>query len=253
MADQLLEGKVALVTGGSRGLGLQTVLAFAHAGADVVVTSRDGDACRDVADRVERETGRRALVHACHVGRWEEIDALLEAVYATFGRIDVLVNNAGMSPRYDAASGVSQELWRKVLDVNLGGPFRLTAVVGERMAAGAGGSIINVSSVASRYPTCEVIPYAAAKAGLNAITQAFAHAFGPTVRVNAIVAGTFLTDIAKAWDSDQFARDARSFALGRGAEPEEIVGTMLYLAGQASSYTTGALLAVDGGYRPPAP
>ena len=155
-----------------------------------------------------------------------------------------------MSPTYPEPAAVTEELWDKVLGVNLKGPFRLTALVGTRMAAGAGGSVINVSSVAARHPLPGVIPYAAAKAGLNAMTQAFAHAW-PSVRVNAIVPGAFLTDIAKAWDADAFAREAAGFALRRGGRPEEIVGAALYLAGDASSYTTGALLDVDGGYRPP--
>jgi NAD(P)-dependent dehydrogenase (short-subunit alcohol dehydrogenase family) len=164
----------------------------------------------------------------------------------------VLVNNAGMSPLYDSLDGVSEELWRKVIDVNLSGPFRLTAAIGTRMAAGDGGSIVNISSVAARYPLPEVIPYAAAKAGLDALTVGFAHAFGPTVRVNAVQPGTFLTDVSRHWDMERFQRDAQGFALRRGAMPDELTGTMLYLASDASSYTTGAILRVDGGYRPPA-
>jgi NAD(P)-dependent dehydrogenase (short-subunit alcohol dehydrogenase family) len=247
-----LTGRVALVTGGSRGLGRATVLAFAAAGADVVIASRKLDDCRAVAAEVEAATGRRALAHACHVARWDELDALVEAAYGEFGRVDVLVNNAGMSPLYDSLDGVSEELWRKVIDVNLSGPFRLTAAIGTRMAAGDGGSIVNISSVAARYPLPEVIPYAAAKAGLDALTVGFAHAFGPTVRVNAVQPGTFLTDVSRHWDMERFQRDAQGFALRRGAAPDELTGTMLYLASDASSYTTGAILRVDGGYRPPA-
>ena len=141
-----LAGKVALVTGGSRGLGRSMVLAFAAAGADVVVTSRKLDACQAVAAEVEAQ-GRRALPVACHVGHWDELDGLVEQAYGTFGRVDVLVNNAGMSPLYPDLVSVSEELWDKVLGVNLKGPFRLTALVGTRMADGPyGGSIINVSS-----------------------------------------------------------------------------------------------------------
>ena len=246
-----LEGKVALVTGGSRGLGRETVLAFAHAGADVVIASRDGDSCAALAEVVREETGRRALPVATHVGRWADLDALVDAAYGELGRVDVLVNNAGMSPLYDDVADVSEALWHKVIDVNLTGPFRLTAAIGRRMAQGDGGSIINVSSVASVRPTSDVIPYAAAKAGLNALTEGFARAFGPSVRVNAILAGTFLTDISTHWDMDAFEQDAKAFALQRGAQPEEIVGTMLYLATDASSYTTGALLRVDGGHTHP--
>lgn len=243
-----LTGRVALVAGGSRGLGREMVLAMAAVGADVVIASRKLDACEALAEEVTTTTGRRALPCAAHVGRWQDMDDLVERAYGEFGKVDVLVNNAGMSPVYPEPSGVSEELWDKVLGVNLKGPFRLTALVGTRMAEGDGGSIINVSSVAARHPKPDVIPYAAAKAGLNAMTQAFARSWGPTVRVNAILPGTFLTDISKAWDAEAFAAQASAFALQRGGRPDEIVGAALYLASDASSYTTGALLDVDGGY-----
>jgi NAD(P)-dependent dehydrogenase (short-subunit alcohol dehydrogenase family) len=242
-----LAGRVALVTGGSRGLGRAMVLGFAAAGADVVIASRKLDDCRAVADEVTEATGRRALPVACHVGRWNELEHLADAAYEAFGRIDVLVNNAGMSPLYPEPAAVSEELWDKVIGVNLKGPFRLTALVGSRMAESGGGSIVNISSAASLYPRPDVIPYAAAKAGLNAITQAFAHAW-PSVRVNCIVAGPFLTDISKAWDMEAFESRAEHFALRRGGQPNEIVGAALFLASDASTFTTGALLSVDGGY-----
>ena len=244
--EQPLRGKVALVTGGSRGLGRAMVLGFARAGADVVIASRKLDACEAVAREVEG-TGRRALAHACHVGHWGEVEALAEAAYAHFGRIDVLVNNAGMSPVYPRPVDVSEDLFDKVIGVNLKGPFRLTAIVGERMMESDGGSIINISSTASERPGANVIPYAAAKAGVNAMTEAFAHAFGPKVRVNCIMPGPFLTDISKAWDMTAFEQQARRFDLRRGGDPEEIVGAALYFATDASSYTTGAILRIDGG------
>ena len=188
-----LTGRVALVAGGSRGLGREMVLAFARAGADVVIASRKLESCKTLAREVEAETGRRAVAHACHVGHWEELDRLADAAYAAFGHVDVLVNNAGMSPLYNHVANITEELYDKVLAVNLKGPFRLTALVGTRMATGAGGSIINVSSVGSIRPYGDIVPYAAAKAGLNAMTVGFAHAFGPKVRVNCIMPGTFLT------------------------------------------------------------
>ncbi|MGH9050656.1 MAG: SDR family NAD(P)-dependent oxidoreductase [Acidimicrobiia bacterium] len=242
-----LTGRVALVTGGSRGLGRAMVLGFARAGADVVITSRKLDACRALAEEVEATTGRRALPHACHVGQWRQIDGLVDAAYEQFGRVDVLVNNAGMSPLYGDVAAVSEELYDKVFAVNIKGPFRLTALVGTRMATGEGGSIINVSSVGALRPSPGIIPYAAAKAGLHAMTAGFAHAFGPEVRVNCIVPGSFMTDVTKEWDLDAFAEAAKRFALGRGGEPDEIVGTALYFASNASSYTTGTTLLVDGG------
>jgi NAD(P)-dependent dehydrogenase (short-subunit alcohol dehydrogenase family) len=243
-----LTGKVALVTGGSRGLGRAMVLAFAGAGADVVIASRKLESCEQAADEVRRLTGRRALPVACHVGQWQQVEALAERAYREFGRIDVLVNNAGMSPVYDRIENVSEDLYDKVLDVNLKGPFRLTALVGARMAAGSGGSIIMVSSTAAVRPTPGVIPYAAAKAGLHAMTVGFAHAFRPSVRVNCIMPGPFLTDISKAWDMAAFQARARTdIPLGRGGEADEIVGAALYFASSASSFTTGAVLGVHGG------
>ena len=244
-----LSGKVALVTGGSRGLGREMVLAFAENGADVVIASRKLDSCEELAAEVTSSfPGRRALPIACHVGDWKQVEALAEAAYAEFGRVDVLVNNAGMSPVYDHVSNVTEALYDKVLDVNPKGPFRLTSVVGTRMAAGEGGAIIMVSSTASQHPGANVIPYAAAKAGVNAMTVGFARHFAPKVRVNCIVPGPFLTDISKAWDMDDFnERAATTIPLQRGGEPQEIVGAALYFASNASSYTTGALLTVAGG------
>jgi NAD(P)-dependent dehydrogenase (short-subunit alcohol dehydrogenase family) len=242
-----LTGRVALVTGGSRGLGRAMAAGFARAGADVVIASRDGAACEAFAAELAAETGRRALGLSAHVGRWEALDDLVSRVYDQLGSIDVLVNNAGMSPLYDKVTDVSEELFDKVIGVNLKGPFRLTALIGTRMAAGTGGSIINISSAGAVHPRPHILPYAAAKAGLNALTVGFAHTFGPSVRVNAIMAGTFLTDVSKSWDADAFARRAQGFALKRGGEPAEIVGAALYLASSASSYVTGSILTIDGG------
>lgn len=242
-----LSGRVALVTGGSRGLGRAMALAFAEAGADLVVASRKADACEAVAREIEAR-GRRALARPTHVGHWDELAALVEDAYSAFGRVDVLVNNAGMSPLYPDLTDVTEALFDKVIDVNLKGPFRLSALIGKRMAEGAGGSIINVSSIAAVNKSPGSEPYGAAKAGLNAITRSFAAAYGPKVRVNAIMAGPFLTDIAKAWDMEAFEKRAQeTIPLGRGGEADEVVGAALYFASDASSYTTGAVLPVDGG------
>ncbi len=242
-----LTGRVALVTGGSRGLGRAMVAGFARAGADVVIASRDADNCARYAKEIEETTGRQALAYGVHVGHWDELDGLVDAAYERFGHVDVLVNNAGMSPVYGDVVDVSEELFDKVLNVNLKAAFRLSALVGTRMARGDGGSIINISSMAAERPRPDVLPYAAAKAGLNALTVGLAHTFGPKVRCNAIMAGTFLTDVSRAWDMEAFEARAERFAARRGGRPEEIVGTALYLAGDTSSYTTAAVLRVDGG------
>jgi NAD(P)-dependent dehydrogenase (short-subunit alcohol dehydrogenase family) len=242
-----LTDKVALVTGGSRGLGREMVLAFAEAGADVVISSRNIDSCEEVAALVQERTGRKALAYACHVGRWDELPGLVDAAYDAFGRVDVLVNNAGMSPLYDTVFDVSEKLFDAVVNLNLKGPFRLCSLVGERMVRDGGGSIINVSSTGSIRSRPSIIPYAAAKAGLNSITEGFALTLGPTVRVNTLMAGPFLTDVSAAWDMPATEAAMQAHALKRAGRPEEIVGAALYLASDASSYTSGATLRVDGG------
>jgi NAD(P)-dependent dehydrogenase (short-subunit alcohol dehydrogenase family) len=243
----VLDGKVALVTGGSRGLGREMVLAFARAGADVVIASRKVETCEALADEVAELTGRKALAVGAHVGDWASVEHLVDRSYEVFGKVDVLVNNAGIAPTYPSLAEVEEGLWDKTFAVNVKGPFRLIALVGPRMAEGAGGSIINVSSIASVRPVPDFLPYAASKAALNTLTQGFASAYGPTVRVNCIMAGPFLTDISSSWDMEAFDRDAEHIPLGRAGRPEEVVGSALYLASDASSFTTGVVLPVDGG------
>lgn len=242
-----LTDKVILVTGGSRGLGLEMSLAFAQAGATVVISSRKQAGCEEAAARVTAETGRECMAIACHVGDWDACDALVEAVYTAYGRIDVLVNNAGMSPLYESPSAVTRELWDKVLAVNLAGPFRLAAVVGERMVSGEGGSIINISSIASLAPSAIELPYGAAKAGLNNLTEGLARTFAPKVRTNCILPGPFLTDISDAWTPQIKQHIAGMVPLGRAGEPDEIVGAALYLASDASRFTNGSMIKIDGG------
>ena len=243
-----LSGRVALVTGSTRGLGLAIAGALAGYGADIIVVGRKQHSCDAAAKEIARATGQRVAGLACHVGKWADIDRFVDAVYRQFDTVDVLVNNAGMSPMYPSVDAVTEDLWDKVLGVNLKGPFRLTALIGTRMVRAGGGSIINISSTGARKPTGDIIPYAAAKAGLEAMTVGFANALGPTVRVNAIQPGPFLTDVAKSWDMVEYQRriEATS-ALRRFGEPSEIVGSALFLASSASSFTTGSVIRVDGG------
>jgi NAD(P)-dependent dehydrogenase (short-subunit alcohol dehydrogenase family) len=243
-----LDGKIALLTGGSRGLGLQIAAAFAERGATVVISSRKQDACDAAAEQIAAATGATVLGIACHVGHWDQCDRLIERVYEQLGRLDVLVNNAGSSPPYSSLDAVSEELFDKVIAVNLKGHFRLCALAGTRMVAAGGGSIVNVSSTASVSPSPAEVPYGAAKAGLSTLTVGFARAFAPSVRVNTIVPGPFLTDISKAWDMQSFEQLAeRAIPLKRGGRPEEIVGAAVYLASDASSYVTGSAITLDGG------
>jgi NAD(P)-dependent dehydrogenase (short-subunit alcohol dehydrogenase family) len=239
-----LSGKIAVVTGGSRGLGKEMVLAFAKNGADVVIASRKLDACQAVAKEVEA-LGRRALPFAAHVGTWGDNDKLAEAAYDHFGRVDILVNNAGMSPLAPSLVETTEALFDKVIDINFKGPFRLSSLVGERMVKGDGGVIINLSSTASFLPMPHTIPYGGAKAAVNTMTVALAKAFAPKVRVNCLCPGPFLTDVSTVWREDKAAE--KRMGLQRWGKPEEIVGTALLLASDASSYMTGQVLRVDGG------
>jgi NAD(P)-dependent dehydrogenase (short-subunit alcohol dehydrogenase family) len=241
------DGKVVVVTGGSKGLGRAMALGFAEAGADVVVSSRKLEACEAVAEEV-RGLGRRALAVPCHVGDWAQCDALVAATVAEFGRIDVLVNNAGIAPVPPSLLGVTEELFDKTVAVNLKGPLRLSAVAAEHMPPG--GTIITISSKASVHPSPFTVVYAAAKAGLNTLTKAMSQEFAPRgIRVNGIICGTFHTDSFHASLPDEAAADAmaKNIAVGRIADADEIVGTALYLATDASAYLTGQMIQLDGG------
>ena len=236
-------GKVVLITGGTRGLGRAMAQGFAQAGADLIVASRKAEACEATAAEL-RGLGRRAVGIPCHVGDWEQVNRLAQQAWDAFGRVAVLINNAGMSPLAPSSVETSEELFDKIVAVNFKGAFRLTALIGSRMAAGGGGSIINISSTGALNPPALVGPYAGAKAALNACSISFAKEFGPKVRVNVITPGSFATDIADAWDNPE--KITGRIALKRLGEPYEIVSTALYLAGDSASYTTGANIRVDG-------
>ncbi|MGD9797883.1 MAG: SDR family NAD(P)-dependent oxidoreductase [Acidimicrobiia bacterium] len=242
-----LTGKVAVVTGGSRGIGRAVIEAFAAAGADVVIASRKLDNCRAVADHVAATTGRRAVPVAFHAGRWDDAERLAEAVYDELGRCDVLVNNAGMSPLYPDLVSVTEELYDKTHAVNARGPFRLSALIGTRMNEGDGGSIINISASGALHPDRSYLPYGMAKAALNALTLGLAGAWNPKVRANAVLPGPFATDIAEAWAPGQADGIAARNPMGRIGYPDDAVGVCLFLASDASSYVNGAQILLDGG------
>jgi len=244
-ALQDLTGRVAVVTGATRGIGRAIVQVLADAGADVVVSSRKADACTQVAAAVAASTGRRAEAIACHVGRWADCDALVAETLDRLGRLDVFVNNAGMSPLYESLDAVTEELYDKTLSVNLKGPFRLGVLAGTHMSTLGGGSIINIGTTGSLVASTNELPYACAKAGLNALTVGLAEAFAPTVRVNAILPGPFRTDVTRSWPPE--ALEGGFVPLRRLGEPEEIAPLALHLASDASSFTTGAIIRVDGG------
>lgn len=236
-------GKVILVTGGSRGLGYEMVKAFAQRGADMIIASRKLENCESVAREV-RELGRRALAVGAHVGKWGECDRLIEESYSAFGRIDVLINNAGMGPACPSHE-VTEQLFDSVVNLNFKGPFRLASQIAHRMVQGDGGSIINVSSSGGSMPLPGVVPYGSSKAALNAMSMSLAHEYAPKVRVNTLSAGPFLTDIAKAWTEEM--RGENDSPRGRPGDPPDIVTSALFLASPASVNVTGGMVRCDGG------
>lgn len=244
-----LNGRVAVVTGGSRGLGLAIARGLSQAGATVAIASRKREACEAVAQEIIA-AGGKASAHAFDAGRWEDCDRLHAEVAARWGGADILVNNAGKSPVAPSSLETSEPLFDKIIAINLKAVFRLCALFGASMKAAGRGAIVNISSTGSLRPDPSFAPYAAAKAGLNLLTATFAQEFGPQVRVNTVMPGPFHTGATSAWSrSEEFARvAAHTLPLGRAGEPDEIVGAILYLVSDLASFTTGASLAVDGGH-----
>ena len=250
MTDPLfdLSGKIALVTGGSRGLGYQMVKAFAERGADCVIASRKLDNCEAVAEKV-RSLGRRALAVQVHAAKWDSIDALIETVYAEFGRIDILVNNAGMSPAMPSHE-VTEQLFDSVLGLNFKGPFRLASQVAKRMADGDGGVIINVTSGAGTRGSPYTGPYAAAKAGLINLTQTLALELAERgIRVNAVSPGPVVTEafLEVLGVENRLDELTRTIPLGRTGTPDDIAAMVLFLCSPAASWITGEHHLVAGG------
>ncbi|MFB9315261.1 SDR family NAD(P)-dependent oxidoreductase [Nocardioides plantarum] len=242
-----LAGKVALVTGSTRGLGYAIATAMAEAGATVVVSSRKEDACVEAARRIGEETGGSVHPLPLHVGDWDAIEPALDQIVAEHGDLDVLVNNAGIAPLAPSLLEVGESLFDKTIEVNLRGPFRLMAVAGDRMVRRGGGSIINISSIGAERPSPAEAMYAAAKNGLNALTRAFAQEYAPTVRVNCVMPGAFATDMADSWDEDFIGLVVDRLPAARLGRPEELAGLVVHLASDVAGYTTGALIPVDGG------
>jgi NAD(P)-dependent dehydrogenase (short-subunit alcohol dehydrogenase family) len=243
-----LRDRVILVTGGSRGLGAAMCVGLADRGARVIVASRKLATCEALAAAIT-DAGGQAYPLACHVGEWESLDRVVDAAASHWGRLDGLINNAGMSPLAPSLLDTSEVLFDKVVGVNLKGPTRLTALAAAAMAESGGGSVVNISSLASVKPTPVAPVYAAAKAGLNALTTATALEYaGLGVRVNCIICGTFDTDAASGFvrNPDLLPDVVRRIALGRVGRPDEIVGAVVYLLSDASSYTTGSLMTIDG-------
>jgi NAD(P)-dependent dehydrogenase (short-subunit alcohol dehydrogenase family) len=245
-----LSGKVAIVTGASRGLGKAMALGLAEAGADVVVSSRTLSACEEVAGAIEA-LGRAALPVACDMGSWQDGDRLAAQTFERFGRCDVLINNAGVTQGPIPLTETTEAFFDEVQAINVKGPMHLASLVAPRMGEAGGGSIINVLSTAAQQPVGYMAAYSVSKSGLWSLTRVMAQEWAPLgVRVNAIAPGSFLTDMMQKLGEQTpgfFEQCVGNTLLGRMGEPEELVGAALFLASDASSYVTGQTLGVCGG------
>lgn len=245
-----LVGKIALITGGNRGLGKEMALGLADAGADIVIFTRSLASAKLVVDEVE-EKGRKAVALVCNMESWQEIDQSVEEVYRQFGRCDVLVNNAGIVQDPLPLREVTEDMFDHIFQVNTKGPMHLASAVASRMADTGGGSIINVISMGGIKAGGYLSVYCSSKAALRHLTRSMAEEWAPFgIRVNCIAPGPFLTDMLRELDTatpGYIESVAGCTLLDRIATPEEIVGPTLFLATDASSYVTGQTLAVCGG------
>jgi NAD(P)-dependent dehydrogenase (short-subunit alcohol dehydrogenase family) len=245
-----LNGRIAMVTGASRGIGRAIALLLARHRATVVVSSRKLEGCEVVADEI-RAAGGRAEAFACHIGDVEQIAAAFRGIDARHGRIDILVNNAAANPYFGPAVAMELDAFQKTVDVNIRGYFCASVEAGRRMIAQGKGSIINVASVNAFRPMDGQTVYSMTKAAIVNMTQGLAKEWGPQgVRVNAVVPGLVETKFAAAVHADPGRRAIaeRLTPLRRIAQPEEIAGAALYLASDAASFTTGSCVTVDGGW-----
>jgi gluconate 5-dehydrogenase len=246
-----LTGKVAIVTGSTKGLGRAMAQGLAASGASVVVSSRKQELCDKAASEITADTGADTLGLACHVGDWDAIPSFVDQVVTRFGRIDVLVNNAGINPASVSIADMPLEFWRKVFSVNLEGPLRMSQLVAPVMRDGGGGSIVNVSTMGAYGGGAGVGAYGASKAALLSLTRISAREWAPwKVRVNAISPGPIkseMTEGAERVTPGFYDRAAAATMLQRVAETEEVVGPVVYLASDASSYVTGEDHLVSGG------
>ena len=246
--DFTLAGKVALVTGGSRGIGKAIALGFAQAGADVAIASRKLPDLEKVAEEI-KILGVQSLAVSAHIGRMEEINNLVTKVVEKFGKIDILVNNAGCNPPLDAAIDIEERAWDSVMNLNLKGLFFLSQAVARIMRDLGGGTIINISSRAGISPNLLPV-YSISKAGVISATKVMAREWAPyNIRVNAVAPGLIRTNFSEALitNPDTLKTMMGTTPMARIGEPEEIIGAILYLASDASSYVTGQILGVDGG------
>lgn len=252
MTDSGLDGKVALISGASRGIGEAIARAFVAAGARVVISSRKMENIQPVADSINEAYPDSALPVAAHAGRREEVVDLVEKAVSQFGRLDIAVNNAATNPHFGPLMDAEPWQWDKILDVNVKGYFWLCQLAAQRMVAqGDGGKIINIASVAGLKPGPMMGIYSISKAAVLMLTRVLAVELGShDIQVNAIAPGFVKTRFSAALWQNQALHDrlTRETPAGRMAEPEELTAIALYLASGASDFTTGAVFTVDGGY-----
>ena len=246
-----LTDRVAIITGGSRGIGRAIALAYAEAGAKVVVASRKQEGVDAVAAEIESRGGA-ALAISTHMGQEESVVALVQQTVETFGGVDIAVNNAATNPHFGSMLSATSTLWDKIMEVNLRGAFSLCQQVAPIMEDRGGGVIINMVSTTGIRPSHGLGIYSVSKAGLIMMTKVLAMELGPSkIRVNAIAPGVIKTQFSRAlWEPEAIANAVRDATpLGRLGEPEDIVGAALYLASPLSDFVNGEILVIDGGMR----
>ena len=244
-----LEGKVALVTGGSRGIGKAIALTFADAGADLAISGRKIQDLEKVADEIKK-LGKKCLPVSAHARKIEELKHLVDQVVETFGRIDILVNNAATNPAMGPIVGTEEKIYDHIMETNLKGYFMMSKFAGAVMVKQKSGNIINISSAGGVSPAEGLGPYCISKAGINMLTKALALELGPyNIRVNAIAPRIVKTSFSEALWTNQtlMKKELELVPLKRVASPEEIARTALYLASTASNYMTGHVVVLNGG------
>jgi NAD(P)-dependent dehydrogenase (short-subunit alcohol dehydrogenase family) len=242
--DLRLDGKVALVTGGSRGIGKGIARAFAESGATVMITSRKADACEDAA----AEIGHGCIWEAGHVGQPDDAERVIDACISRLGGLDILVNNAGTNPYAGPTIDVDLPRWQKTFEVNLTAPLLWTQLAWRRTLQEHGGVIINISSVGGLATNPVLGVYDVTKAALIHLTKQLAAELGPRVRVNAICPGLIKTDFARMlWEGERGDEVAASYPLGRLGEVDDIAAAAVWLAAESGSWITGQSIVLDGG------
>lgn len=250
MVDFSLKNKVAMITGASRGIGEAVSKTLAEYGAHCILVSRKMDDLRKVCDEIIQKGGKADAL-ACHIGYPESIANLMKEVGDKFGRLDILVNNAATNPFFGQMTDAEETSWDKTHEVNLKGPFFMIRYAAPLMKQSGGGAVVNVSSVNGVRPAPFQGIYSITKAGLIAMTKAYARELAPfNIRVNALLPGITKTKFSKALMDNEavYTSAIRQVPMGRHAEPEEMAGAVLYLVSDAASYTTGSCIVCDGGY-----